>query len=223
MKIVGWLTPLAIASVCSVVSLQPASANVDYIYPAGIVTGDVVDATIGSSTYDGLSPGQISLVGMGGTVAVGWCYDITTSVKVLGSYTVAPASGLTNQGAIGALVHNGNALLASAGATWNNYNIATDGNVSEGIQLAIWSEEYSGISFTGVNSVATGYMNTYLGYVTSGPWVSEPNFSLLSQANNQALVAAIPEPSTWMMALIGFAALGVVGLRRVSRPAAARA
>jgi PEP-CTERM motif len=60
--------------------------------------------------------------------------------------------------------------------------------------------------------------------LTSVEWEHSPNFSFASELGGGArLPTAVPEPSTWMMMLMGFAGLGYAALRRKAEPRRARA
>ena len=54
----------------------------------------------------------------------------------------------------------------------------------------------------GFNSLANGFVN----------------FSLTNEQPYTPAVAAVPEPSTWAMMLLGFAGIGVLAYRRKSKP-----
>ena len=57
---------------------------------------------------------------------------------------------------------------------------------------------------------------------TGTPWIGDAaNVPDLSDLFKDNAVAAVPEPSTWAMMIVGFAGLGFLGLRRSHRPAVA--
>ncbi|WP_113891596.1 PEP-CTERM sorting domain-containing protein [Roseiarcus fermentans] len=228
------MSAIALAAGCSVAAIESASADVNYAYYTTTAIDGSITATVTSGSGVNVytpSPSQIFL--LDSTFAVlqlAWCIDIATPLAQSGSYGVDPGALPANPGAIGALVYNGNQLLAGIDPVNGAGSITQQQQIdSEAIQLAIWDVEYntagSSIVYSGVDADVLTAANTYLQNVTGGTWAANPNIEALSADGTQTLIAAAaaPEASTWVMALVGFAALGAAGYRRPSAPSASRA
>jgi hypothetical protein len=75
------------------------------------------------------------------------------------------------------------------------------------------------LSFTGLSPVSNTFSGSYsLGNGTLSFNV-DPFFGTANRTAVFDLTAAIPEPSTWAMMLLGFASLGFMAYRRKSKPA----
>ena len=213
-----------IAATALVVASGVAAAATSLTYSGYSVMGDQTLNVLFPSTESGQA-GEFQLV-TGSGVIDAWCIDLFNYLSSSGTYDVASFSGslpgvpaLTTRqiGEIGALVRNGDSLVASPPTGYS----AND--VGAAIQIAIWSLEYPGFSYTWspAHPIADALATTYLGDATTGVWA--PYFGVRAlvetTATDQTLVAGIPEPSTWAMASIGFAALAWTAWgRRGRRP-----
>jgi hypothetical protein len=75
--------------------------------------------------------------------------------------------------------------------------------------------DFSGISFTAANGVSYNWSNYPAPTGGIANSVSDPGGNGIAQALFTSVsVTAVPETSTWVMMLAGFAALGFVGYRR---------
>jgi hypothetical protein len=172
--------------------------------------------------------GQVTLIGAdaGKNLQV-WCLDIFTyllgsDTYTVGSLTTAGAGGsssnptLTTQqiGEIGALVANGNSLIATPGRS---------NDISAAIQLAIWKVEYTNFTYTGLDSGAIALAAGYLADVApGGTWAPVSNVSLLSEGdNNQTMAFVTPLPAALPLFATGLGALGLLGWRRKRKAQAA--
>jgi hypothetical protein len=184
--------------------------------------------------------GQIVLYGTGAnlnqTLDV-WCIDATHVLFGSDTYQIVyPTTNNGNTGGTNSTLTS--TVLGEIGALvkWGDANINKYDGVSAAVQLAIWTIEYHGATFTSDSSVvnywvpklvtdaetaAPGFAAFYgLGEVvdpsTPSPYPSYPGFG------NQGLVyvASTPLPSTWTMMLVGVAALGLLAFRRPKRSAA---
>jgi len=162
--------------------------------------------------------GQIILTNSAGGTVDAWCIDLFHDVY-LGSgqnltYTgeaIANASNgdggtLTGLQAseVAGLVNYGNALIAAGGATLDQ---------SAGIQMAIWSTELPGLTFTGPSAAVTDW-DTYVSLAPTLAATVDVE-ALVSLTGTQELAAydtQIPEPSSLL--LLGFGILLLAGLNR---------
>ena len=186
--------------------------------------------------------GQVTLIGSGAADAGKnlqvWCLDIFTyllgsDTYTVGSLTTAGAGGsssnptLTTQqiGEIGALVVNGNSLIATPGRS---------NDISAAIQLAIWKVEYTNFTYTGLDSGAIALAAGYLADVApGGTWAPVSNVSLLSEGDNNQTMAFVtassgggqggetPLPAALPLFASGLGALGLLGWRRKRKAQAA--
>jgi hypothetical protein len=176
--------------------------------------------------------GQIHLIGNGGTFADVWCLDINDNIVKPYTYNVttftsgASFPGLNNP-LSDAQVRQIAALMFLGNAT--NTGIFSDAVV----QLAIWNAEYGlGFSTPFLDSTTQGLVTTALFDTEAGHIYDRGDLTLTifsddpavkSQAFGQVTVAAaVPEPATWAMMLLGFIGVGTMGLRRRRNGAAFR-
>ena len=164
--------------------------------------------------------GQIQLYTPSGAVIDAWCVDIFTYLLGSGAFQSGPLTNdsspgpialtSTQIGEIGALVENGDSLLLGPGAS---------ADVSAAIQIAIWSVEYPGFTYSVDDGSIPQLVTAYLNDVgPDGSWAPYSGVVALSESGNQTLVtSSVPELSTWAMMLLGFAGLGFVGVRRESK------
>jgi hypothetical protein len=111
--------------------------------------------------------------------------------------------------------------------------------VSETTTQTNWSAYNSGTNLVGTPDAAFLYLNndtttagipddiglgTLTGTVSSNFFfaanqASQATFFIIDAAGDIARVAAVPEPSTWAMMILGFAGVGFMAYRRKSKPA----
>jgi hypothetical protein len=101
--------------------------------------------------------------------------------------------------------------------TINNANLGSNGYIQTGTSGQLYSLTVNEAVPTGVPS-GTDYLSVYTSsanvYSTPyGSGVASVNFTI-----NGPLVAAVPEPSTWAMMILGFCGVGIMAHRRKSMP-----
>jgi hypothetical protein len=206
-------------------TLAPITAHASDITITGydLPDGDAYGAGLinGYSYYDG----PVTLHVQGGPDITAYCADLNHELQswVGYSYGLLTQSGqgdpisqaLSNR--IGHIAQLGFAALG-----------ANDGSLASAAQLAIWSLEYNALP-TFYNSTVQSDFGTLLGDVFSnngyyamalipdGGWPANLG---ASQQMVVGLASGVPEPSTWAMALMGFA--GIAGLSLFKRRQTAR-
>jgi len=200
----------AVLATLTTTSLAMA-AVIPLSYSSYTVIGDDITIT-GPETLNGIA-GQIQMTTDNGIIDV-WCIDVSVYLQNTGDFSVGTLqAGLpgiptgitqTQLGEMGALISHGDMLVASPPAGFN------PSDVSAAIQIAIWSIE-NGKAFTydPVNSAVTSLTAQYISDATN-LWKPDFNILTLSSAdglNDNQTQAMIPELPSWMMMLIGFAAI----------------
>jgi hypothetical protein len=124
-----------------------STASADVTYSSYTWTGDVVQITGPGENITGGS-GQIQLHENNGSTILAWCIDIYDWLQNSGTYSVTPngpINGVSNPaegGHIGALMLEGNTLIAAnKSMTIGGYTFSA-ADQSAAIQLAIWTAEY---------------------------------------------------------------------------------
>jgi hypothetical protein len=170
-------------------------------------------------------PGEQALVGPftlnGRTWDLAWCLDLYGSIS-LGAgqnityqvnnfsdtgYATIKKMGNTQQGIdkqhlIAGLMQKGDNLLWPGG-------ISNPSDVGEAIQLAIWSVEYDGFTFSGASDAVVALMN---GYITEAP---TSNHGLVAyDGESHQTLGKIPEPMTITILGVGMLGLGLARKRR---------
>jgi hypothetical protein len=93
------------------------------------------------------------------------------------------------------------------------------GDIETAIAGAIWTVEYDA-TVTSSNSEINALIASYVSYAEANPQTFSlglfPDGDTEGFANTQGFVVGtpVPEPSTWAMALIGFAGLAYAAFRR---------
>jgi hypothetical protein len=171
-------------------------------------------ATSSSAAKQGLITGQSS------TSFVAWCAELTQSFNFGVSYEYSQVTGAAHFGAQRA--NDLSRLFTAAAAN----NFVFDSNGSAAFQAGIWEiiyEQNAGYSFLNgtlkaapdnPNSAgAVAAFSTVNGFLTNlGQYGANYHIDVLENAAQQDfLVATIPEPETWALLVGG---LGVIGLLR---------
>lgn len=238
---------LSIAGVAALAAAAPASANVEvinYQYAPQSIYGGISVASLGF--MEGGPTGRFS-VDARDTVSGAlssfqtFCIDVTKGFFTYREYAVTGAAAAvpdaTKRSQLAALLINGNPLIDSAGT------VAESEEIAAAIGLAVWEIVYetgvTGYDVTTNNfsvygdflqSVSgrnvDGRANGYLANVLNGVWEGNPArlgalVAVNGDTQNQIFLtgAGVPEPSTWLQMLAGFAFIGSA-LRRRKRKAA---
>jgi hypothetical protein len=170
--------------------------------------------------------GQIHLIGNGGTFADVWCLDVNDGIVKPYTYNVSTFTsgssfpGLNNP-LSDAQVRQIAALMFLGNAT--NTGIFSDAVV----QLAIWKAEYgAGFSTPFLDGATQGLVTSALLDTEAGGIYDRGDLTLRifsddpavhSQAFGQVQVAAVPEPATWAMMILGFFGVGGVAMAKRRR------
>ncbi|WP_225883417.1 PEPxxWA-CTERM sorting domain-containing protein [Sphingomonas aliaeris] len=201
----------------------------------GLVVGDIRNLTPAAPDYlalNNLGIGRFELTGTSSfnmpVDLFSYCIDLYTPMST-GTYTYVTGSTLIPDAArrdlLGTLLSNSAGLLA--GASGNQAKV-----ISAATQMAVWEIVYESattpFNVTGgdfrvgnfqtgpgdTNMAATQSLaNTYLSNTTNGQWQSAAGSQLKYLFGNnarqsQVYVAAVPEPATWGMMILGFGLLG---------------
>ena len=225
-----------LAAVLTSTAANAESINVtNWTWNPGMVVGDVRNQTPAAPNYlalNNLGIGQFQLTGTSSfnmpVDLFSYCIDLYTPMST-GTYTYVTGSTLipdaSRRDMLGALLSNTSSLLA--GATGNQATI-----ISAATQMAVWEIVYETSTFpfnvTGGDfrvgnfqggagdanmSASQSLANTYLSNTTSGQWQLAGNSQLRylfgeGVRQSQVYVAAVPEPASWGMMILGFGLLG---------------
>lgn len=165
------------------------------------------DAALGVSNEYGGS-GQVTLTGtntLGGSLAT-FCVDILHQLLNSGVFTkqISLAPVLSSEV---------NALMTHVIPT-----LASNGNASSALQVAIWTEEYGhGLTISAASDVLS-LANTYVGNVSNGSWKADPTMTVavLSGAGvtqDQAYLTAVPEPASIVLFASSLLGAGLIHQR----------
>jgi hypothetical protein len=194
---------MALAVVGVMISAGTSSATTNLIVNGGFETGDFTgwtvagDATgVATTGFDGFAPHSGTYFAALGDTSESYPYGTL-------SQTVTDASGQ-------ALTLS--YWLASDGAQPNYFDATWDGTLISGSQIT--------------NSNAFGYIDyqfTVVGTGTDTLLFHEQNVPAYDALDDVSLTAAVPEPTTWAMMLLGFMGLGIAGYRNSRNRSAALA
>jgi len=176
--------------------------------------------------YDG---GGLNVVGSSSFLPIGAPFSPSMSgdvsqIDVSLSYT----SGPTNEATVSLWTDSGGNLGTQLGL-WSLSNLPTFPLFSPqfetissitGVHLDAGSNYFLHVATGNNDIVAWTDNNTKLsGFLAGDPndRFTLPAFDILSA--NDSVTAAVPEPSTWAMLLLGFAGIGFITYRRKSKPA----
>lgn len=228
LKLLPLVVALTLAGAAHAVTVNMTDFNYG---PAATV---VMSGTAGSPSYDGaagafvgvlsdtapVAPLRNSTAAASSTSFVAWCAELTQSFNFGVSYDYSLVGGVGYFGATRA----GDLSRLFTAAAANGFII--DSTTSAAFQAGIWEiiyEQNAGYSFlTGTvhgapeNPGDQAAFDTVNGFLTNlGSYAANYQINVLTNdAQQDFLVASVPEPQTW--ALLG-AGLGVIGLLRRRR------
>jgi hypothetical protein len=205
-------------------------------FTPGAITGTIKSAPFNGNAHIGQFQFTGAMVGSGTTFdALTYCIDLTKFVSLgnvnYSDYTIVPISAVgtisaAKAGALNALLTNSLSLLANATGQ-------TAINISAARQMAVWEILYETGANWSVTDAASAFSiggsgapltaaqalaNTYLSNVASSNWTASGNYQLRAlnspTRQSQVFLAAVPEPATWAMMIVGFGAIGATLRRR---------
>ena len=188
-----------------------------------------INVTIDTPKFENVQSGMIQLTGPTGTQNV-WCLDVFDGINLPYTYTINtyhPGDSFAGMAVLDA------AQVRQISALMFLGNAANTGPFADAvIQLAIWSVEYGttgpgGFTYSGADSATVNSVNTAILDTDAGGIFDRADLILTvltdapinpSQAFGDATlqVAAVPEPSTWMMMILGFVGITFMGMRKRS-------
>jgi hypothetical protein len=168
--------------------------------------------------------GQIHLIGAGGTFADVWCLDVNDGIVKNYTYNVSTfTSGSSFPGLNNPLSDTQVRQIAALMFLGNATNTGTFSDAV--IQLAIWKAEYGGAFSSNADAGTQAQVNLALTDTTFGGLYDRGDLTLKifsddpavhSQAFGEVtLAAAVPEPASWALMILGF--LGVGGISMLKR------
>jgi hypothetical protein len=214
---------LGAVSAAGLLALGCSSGNANsFAYDNASVNGFAVQIN-GPGIVGDVEAGRIDLFEAGHLLLSAFCVDVFHFLQVPGTHTTFDYSlaslPLPGVGTLTTSTLNQIGDLVSHGLT--------DGSAfDDGItQLAIWKVEYgNSFSYT-AGSTVTNAVDALIaatdGQSAPAGWtfqfldtVGAPNQTLVTGAPGTIRIVGTPEPSTWAMGLIGFAALAFMGVKR---------
>ena len=206
----------------ALLALAAAPAKADTFLETSVSVIGAKSVVIDSPVTRNVSAGLIQLNGTGGSFMDVFCVDVFDNIQQPYLYNIAtwtPGSTFQGMANITAAQARQIAALAFLGSS-NNSGPFLDAV----LQLAIWQVEYGGAFATlGLDSTTQNSVNTAIFDTDAGNIFDRADLTLHvmsdapsdpSQAFVFATVAAVPEPSTWAMMIIGFAGIVVTAARR---------
>jgi hypothetical protein len=142
---------------------------------------------------------------------------VTTSVNVRASGSLFSQSGATSTDFLrvnGTTIVNATSVSGS-----NNGAFTTSATVSFLHYNVDYLVEMNVFAFAPASGTATTFLDPYL---FLDPSVIAQGYSIITSdgiGNTLTMNAAVPEPSTWAMMILGFAGIGFMAYRRKSKPA----
>ena len=207
----------------ALLALASAPARADTFDATGVTVLNGINVTIGTPKFENVQSGLIHLTGPSGVMDV-WCLDVFDGINLPYDYTISQY----NAGD----VKPGMAVLDAAqvrqiGSLMLLGNSSNTGPFADAvIQLAIWHAEYGGAFTTiGLDAGTQAQVDLALLDTTAGG-IDDRNITLTvltdapinpSQAFGTATIAAVPEPATWAMMLLGFFGIAAMGTAKRRR------
>jgi choice-of-anchor C domain-containing protein len=188
-------------------------------------------ATILNGSFeDGTAPGGFTTVGAGETAITGWTVG-GNSVDYIGSYWTAQDGSRSID-----LAGNGIGMISQTLATiaGQAYRVSfwvarnPDGGLNPRTGFVGWNGSNSQFSFNNPNSTLTnmGWEQRSFTFAATGTsttlsFAADPATSAgaFGAALDNVVIAAVPEPATWLMLILGFGLVG--GAMRRRKPVAA--
>jgi hypothetical protein len=215
-----FLLTCSIAAMGIAFAASPSKADTFLETSVGVIGAKSV--VIDSPVVRNVSAGLIQLNGTGGSFMDVFCVDVFDNIQQPYLYNIAtwtPGSTFQGMANITAAQAQQIASLAFLGSSSNSGPF-----LDAVLQLAIWKTEYGGSFDTlGLDSATQNSVNTALADTVFGgiDYRGDLTLHVMSDAPSDpsqafvfATVAAVPEPSTWAMMIIGFAGIVVTAARR---------
>ena len=168
--------------------------------------------------------GQIHLIGNGGTFMDVWCLDVNDPIVKPYTYNISTfTSGSSFPGLNNPL---SDAQVRQIAALMFLGNATNTGTFSDAvIQLAIWKAEYGpGFSTPFLDNTTQGLVTTALFDTEAGHIYDRGDLTLTILSDDPAVhsqafgtvsvTAAVPEPATWAMMILGFCGVVFMARRR---------
>ena len=197
------------------------AAQADTVNVTGYTTPDGAGFggfQIGNENYSYYA-GPIGFTTANNTSLLVYCIDLYDVLQTPMTYTYATFNNTNLQSTNHLPSVDLVKIAAIANWGFDKFNDKSDPNnllAAAAAQLAIWSVEYGNIAANITDPTEAGYFNT----------LTAANFSygdgkslalLIPDGNSQVMVtqtAAVPEPATWAMLLLGFMGVGFMAYRR---------
>ena len=196
----------------------PAKADTMFLANTATVIGGQ-NVTILSPKFENVQAGQIQLTGPAGSVYV-WCLDVFDPISLPYDYTVSTFTAGDIKPGIASL--STGQVRQIADLMWLGNNVG--GIDKAAIQVAIWKAEYGGLFSSTASGTLLSDENTYLSQTSIGGIHDRTDLVLTTYTDavsnpSQAfgtvtVLAAVPEISTWFMMILGFAGIGLAGMRK---------
>ena len=206
----------------ALLALASAPAKADTFLEESVSVIGAKSVVISSPASRNVSAGLIQLNGPGGTFMDVFCVDVFDSIQQPYLYNIAtwtPGSTFQGMANLTAAQAQQIASLAFLGSSSNSGPF-----LDAVLQLAIWKVEYGGAFATlGLDSTTQNSVNLAIADTAFGgiDYRGDLTLHVLSDAPSDpsqafvfATVAAVPEISTWFMMILGFAGIGLTGMRK---------
>jgi hypothetical protein len=207
----------------ALIALASVPAKADTFLATGFSVLGGQNVTIGTPKFENVQAGEIQLTGPTGIANV-WCLDVFDGINLPYDYTLNTYhAGDSHPGMVtldAAQVRQISSLMVLG-------NSSNTGAFADAVvQLAIWKAEYGGAFTTiGLDAGTQAQVDTALADTMVGGIFDRTDLTMTvftdapinpSQAFGDATVtiAAVPEPSTWAMMILGFCGLAFMARRQ---------